>query len=215
MLVTKLGGARRDDASWYAALSPAELRKGAERDLKLLGVDSVPVAHLRWMGESSDGPSFEDALGTMIELRDEGKFEQIGLSTISLEQLELASKHITVATVSNSYGPLQRGDDPVLDACTEAGIAYLPYFPLASGQSGADETMGRVAERLGATPAQVSIAWLLHRAPNMVPIPGTSSTAHLAETSTPQALCSLRPISRNSMGPRSSPRSTPSGRMRP
>jgi pyridoxine 4-dehydrogenase len=182
VLVTKLGGARRDDGSWHAAVSDAELRAGCERDLRVLGLDAVPVVHLRWMGDGAgDGVSFADALGTMLDLRAEGKIQQIGLSNVTLDQLEQALAVTEVASVSNQYGPTQRDDQPVLDRCAVAGIPYLPFFPLAVGEVASDDRLATVAGRHGVSPAQAALAWLLARSPVMLPIPGTSRVAHLEE----------------------------------
>ncbi|GII21591.1 aldo/keto reductase [Planosporangium mesophilum] len=183
VLVTKLGGARRPDASWYPAVSDAELRAGCERDLRVLGLDSVPVVHLRWMGgESVDGVTFADALGTMLDLRAAGKIQRIGLSNVTLEQLEQALAVTEVASVSNQYGPTMRDDQPVLDRCAAEGIPYLPFFPLVSGPGvSGDDRLAEVAGRYGVSPAQAAIAWLLQRSPVMLPIPGTSRVAHLEE----------------------------------
>jgi len=185
VLVTKLGGARRDDASWYSALTPDELRTGCEHDLRLLRVDSVPVAHLRWM-PGADVP-FDEALGAMIGLRDEGKIQHIGLSNVSPEQIDAALPVTPLATVSNAYSVVDRTDEATVDRCAREGIAYLPFFPLGASpvRSGAGVTaqdvVAQVAKRLDATPTQVALAWLLQRSPTMVPIPGTSSVAHLEE----------------------------------
>ncbi|HEV7963286.1 MAG TPA: aldo/keto reductase [Actinoplanes sp.] len=183
VLVTKLGGARHGDASWYAAVSDAELRAGCERDLRVLGLDSVAVVHLRWMGEeAAGGVTFADALGTMLDLRAEGKIRGIGLSNVTLDQLEQALAATEVASVSNQYGPAQRDDQPVLDRCTAAGIPYLPFFPLvAGGGIAGDGRLATVASRHGVSPAQAALAWLLARSPVMLPIPGTSRVAHLEE----------------------------------
>jgi len=180
VLVTKLGGARRADKSWYSALTPELLRKGCEDDLRLLGLEAVPVTHLRWMGDDS-GVDFDEALSTMLQLQKEGKIERIGLSSVSLDQLDTARTQAEIVTVSNLYSVGQRKDDPVLDRCTEAGIAYLPFFPLAMGKVGRESVVAAVAERLGASATTVALAWLLHRSPIMLPIPGTSQIGHLEE----------------------------------
>jgi pyridoxine 4-dehydrogenase len=185
VIVTKLGGARRDDASWYAALSAEELRAGCDHDLRLLKLDAIPIAHLRWI----DNPdaTFDDALGTMIELRDEGKIEHIGLSTVDGSQLASALTRTPVATLSNSYSVLDRTHDELVDTCEREGIAFLPYFPLGASpvRNGAAvdglDAVTEVAARVGASPTQVALAWLLARSPSIVPIPGTSSVAHLEE----------------------------------
>jgi pyridoxine 4-dehydrogenase len=185
VLVTKLGGARREDASWYAALSAVELRSGCEHDLRLLKLDSIPVVHLRWI-DTVDA-TFEDALETLIELREEGKIENIGLSNIESSQLAAALKLTPIATVSNSYSVLDRTHEGLLESCDRDGIAFLPFFPLGASpvQSGAGVTAHDavldVAGRLDASPTQVAIAWLLARSESIVPIPGTSSVAHLEE----------------------------------
>lgn len=137
VFVTKLGGRRTDDAGWAAALRPDQLRAGCERDLRVLGLECVPVAHLRWLDEGGpDGVPFADALGTMLELRDEGKIGAIGLSNVDVEQIRTAGRVTDVATVSNPYSPLQRDDEPVVEHCDAAGIPYLPFFPLAIGAGG-------------------------------------------------------------------------------
>ncbi|MGC9668405.1 aldo/keto reductase [Planosporangium sp. 12N6] len=180
VLVTKLGGGRRDDGSWYPALTDAELRAGCERDLRVLRLDAIPVVHLRWMDQSE--VSFADALGTMLDLRAEGRIQRIGLSNVTLDQLEQALAVTDVATVSNQYGPTRRDDQPVLDRCADAGIPYLPFFPLVSGGGiGADDRLATVAGRHDASPAQVALAWLLQRSPVILPIPGTGRVAHLEE----------------------------------
>ena len=192
VLVTKLGGARRSDASWYAALTAQELREGCEHDLRQLRRDSIPVAHLRWM-PGADVP-FEQALATMVELRDEGKIEHVGLSNVSEEQLDVALAATPVVTVSNAYSVLDRSDEALVQRCAAEGIAYLPFFPLGASpvRSGAGvveaDAVGAVADRLGATRTQVALAWLLQHAATTLPIPGTSSVAHLEENVAAAAL---------------------------
>jgi aryl-alcohol dehydrogenase-like predicted oxidoreductase len=185
LLVAKLGGGRGEDASWHGALRPDQLRAGCEHDLRTLGVEQVPVVHLRWI--PTPGAGFEDALGTMLELQAEGKIGAIGLSTVDLAQYRLASSHTPVATVSNAYSLMDRTHDDLVARCEADGVAFLPYFPLgaspASHDIGVDKlaAVKAVGERLGATPIQVALAWLLARSPIMVPIPGTSSVSHLEE----------------------------------
>lgn len=182
VFVTKLGGRRTDDAGWAAALRPDQLRAGCERDLRVLGLECVPVAHLRWLDEGGpDGVPFADALGTMLELRDEGKIGAIGLSNVDVEQIRTAGRVTDVATVSNPYSPLQRDDEPVVEHCDAAGIPYLPFFPLAIGAVADPGAVAEAAAEVGATPAQVALAWLLHRSAWMLPIPGTGDPAHLEE----------------------------------
>lgn len=185
VIVTKLGGARRDDGSWYSALTPDELRAGCEHDLRLLKLEAIPVTHLRWM--DNPAATFEDALGTMLDLQREGKIERIGVSNVDLPQLDLALREINVATVSNGYSVLDRTHEEMVRRCEAAGVLFLPFFPLAASpvRSGAGVTgtdaVGEVAGRIGATATQVALAWLLARSPIMLPIPGTSRVAHLEE----------------------------------
>jgi aryl-alcohol dehydrogenase-like predicted oxidoreductase len=181
VFVTKLGGRRTDDAGW-PALRPEQLREGCERDLWVLGPEQVPVVHLRWIGEGSpDAVPFADALGTMLELRDEGKIGAIGLSNVDVDQIRTAGRLTEVATVSNAYSPLQRDDEAVVEHCDAAGIPYLPFFPLAIGAVADPGAVADVAGEVGAAPAQVALAWLLHRSPWMLPIPGTGDPSHLEE----------------------------------
>ena len=125
---------------------------------------------------------FEESVGTLKELRDEGKIRHVGLSNVSREQLERARAIVPIVSVQNRYSVADRASEDVLELCERAGIAFLPWFPLGAGAlADADGPLARVAERHGATPAQVAIAWLLHRSPVICPIPGTSSLAHLEE----------------------------------
>ncbi|MGI8552751.1 MAG: aldo/keto reductase [Dehalococcoidia bacterium] len=180
VLVTKLGGARRGDGSWYSDLSPAGLRAGCERDLRVLGVDSIPVTHLRWSGRDAD-EHFEQALQTMLDLQREGRIQRIGLSNVSVAQLDQALRRTAIVSVSNPFSLTQRTDESTLERCEREGIAYLPFFPLAAGAIGRQEDVEAVARQLGLTPVQIALAWLLARSPFVLPIPGTSSVAHLEE----------------------------------
>jgi aryl-alcohol dehydrogenase-like predicted oxidoreductase len=185
VLVAKLGGARREDASWYAALTPKQLREGCEHDLRTLKVDRVPVTHLRWI--PTEDTTFDEAVGTMMELQAEGKIGHIGLSTIDLAQYDAADAKTPIASVSNSYSVLDRTHEDLVNRCEADGVPFLPYFPLGSNpmQAGDGVTgianVDGVAARHGAPATQVALAWLLARSPIMCPIPGTSSVAHLEE----------------------------------
>jgi aryl-alcohol dehydrogenase-like predicted oxidoreductase len=163
VLISKLGGWRETDGGWSLRLDAGGLRAGIERDLRSLRLESVPVTHLRW-APGSPVP-FEEALGTMIALREEGKIQRIGLSTITLEQLDTALAITPIASVSNRYSTFERSDEPVLVRCEQEGIAYLPYFPLAAGNLPANHAVTSVARELGASVAQVALAWLLSRFP--------------------------------------------------
>src|SRR4051794_32188435 len=179
VFVSKLGGARRPNGDWYAAPTRDELRAGAERECRLLGVDHLPVVHLRWM-EAGGRVSLEEMLTSLLELRDEGVIGAVGLSNIGLEHLDTALREgVRPATVSNAYGPGDRDADAVLDRCTELDIPFLPFFSLVTSDRA--RALQDVATELGASPAQVAIAWQLRRAPNVLPIPGTSNPEPLRE----------------------------------
>ncbi|MDQ1714188.1 MAG: pyridoxine 4-dehydrogenase, partial [Frankiaceae bacterium] len=178
VLVTKLGAARRPNGAWFPALAPDELRAGCERDLRLLGVDSIPVVHLRWMPGTS--ASFPDALDEFARLQEEGKIQRIGLSNVTAAQLDEAQQVVDVVTVSNAFSVVDRSDEAMVQRCASSGIAYLPYFPLGATTTSSDASAARnqavraVAERIDATPIQVALAWLLQHSPALLPIPGTS-----------------------------------------
>jgi pyridoxine 4-dehydrogenase len=179
LFVSKLGGSRTEDGGWVPATTLDELREGAERECALLGIDRLPVAHLRWM-EIPGGLTFEAMLESFQTLQGEGLIERIGLSTITIDHVETArDAGVEVATVSNPFGPGMRDDDALVDRCAELGIPFLPYFSLQTSQGSA--ALQQVADEIGCTSSQVAIAWQLQRSPVIVPIPGTSKTAHLAE----------------------------------
>jgi pyridoxine 4-dehydrogenase len=188
VLITKLGGARADDGTWVSGLTPEGLRAGCERDLRVLGIEAVPVVHLRWAETALI--SFNEALDVMLELQAEGKIQRIGLSSVTGEQVSAALAKTPIASVSNHFGPAEQSDAATLDLCAEQQVAYLPFFPLGAGRAAAatDDALGAVAAKHSATPAQVAIAWLLARSPAMLPIPGTSKVAHLEENVAAAAL---------------------------
>jgi aryl-alcohol dehydrogenase-like predicted oxidoreductase len=188
VLVTKLGGARADDGSWRSGMTPDGLRAGCERDLRVLGVESVPVVHLRWM-DSAPIP-FDEALDVMIDLQTEGKIGRIGLSNVNADQLRAALARTPIASVSNQFGPSDQADSETVDLCTALGIAYLPFFPLAAGHvaRGPADPLRSVAAKHDATTVQVAIAWLLARSRMMAPIPGTGKVRHLEENVAAAAL---------------------------
>jgi pyridoxine 4-dehydrogenase len=184
VLVSKVGAARNDKGEWIGAQRPAELRAGVEANLRSLELDQIPVVNLRRHPES-DVP-FADQLGEMIALRDEGLIAGIGLSNASLEQYDEARARTGVACVQNAYNLADRSDQAVFDACLADGVPYVPFFPLGSAFHPQNPVLSapavkEAATRLGATPAQVALAWLLHLAPNVLLIPGTSSLEHLDE----------------------------------
>jgi aryl-alcohol dehydrogenase-like predicted oxidoreductase len=193
VLATKLGGARTPDKNWIAAISPEALRKGCEEDLRDLRVERCEYVHLRYI--ESDVP-FLESLDAMIAMRAEGKIGHIALSNVTLAQLEQAMARTPIAGVQNLYNVVLgeralariphmavQDQETIVDLCAANGMAFLPFFPLALPGAGqpASTVLADIAARHRASQAQVAIAWLLARSPAMVPIPGTSSVAHLNE----------------------------------
>jgi pyridoxine 4-dehydrogenase len=184
VLVSKVGGRRDEAGAWLPAQTPAELRSGVEDNLRSLDVEQLGAVNLRLMEDS--GVALEDQLAEMVALREEGKIAGVGISNATLEQVELALETAGIVCVQNPFSLLDQHDTDVLDRCLDAGVAYVPFFPLGSAFPGMpkvtdDEAVQRVAERLGATAAQVGLAWLLAHRKNILLIPGTSSRAHLEE----------------------------------
>ena len=183
VLVTKLGARRTPDAGWHDASSPAELRSGAEDNLRNLALDVLEVVNLRIFTGHKPASAFSiaDKFETMLELQREGKIKHIGLSNIVASQLEECLAMGKVVCVQNSYGVLNRGDDELVELCTERGVAYVPFFPLGGFEPYKAEAMDAVAAEVGGTAMQVALAWLLHGPENILCIPGTSKVAHLKE----------------------------------
>jgi pyridoxine 4-dehydrogenase len=184
VLVSKVGGRRDEHGGWLPAERPEELRDGVEANLRSLHIDQVPIVNLRRM-PGSDVP-FADQVAAMIALRDEGLIGGMGLSTVSADEYREASAMTEVACVQNAYNLADRSDQEVFDACARDGVAYVPYFPVGSAFFPDNPVLTHAgvadaAARLGVTPAQVALAWLLAQAPNVLLIPGTSSIAHLEE----------------------------------
>jgi pyridoxine 4-dehydrogenase len=192
-LVSKVGARRDKDAgTWLPAQEPDDLRADIEENLRTLDVDRLAAVNLRiHSGDpTSVGPVdrdlFDRQLTAMIKARDEGLIAGIGLSSISLEHLQIALDRTEIVTVQNAYNLVDRTSQPVLDACTEHGISFVPFFPLGSGFTTDNPVLGhpavqREASKLGRTPAQIALAWTLSVAPNVLLIPGTSSVQHLEE----------------------------------
>ena len=191
VLVSKVGAVRDDEGGWIPAQSPDQLRSGVEDNLRSLGVERLGAVNLRRMPDDHlpEGVApvpFEDQLAEMVKLRDEGKIAGIGVSTVSLEQVRQAIDTAGIACVQNAFSLVDQSDADVLDLCHEHGIAYVPYFPLGSAFPGMpkvteNDVVVSLAERTGASPAQVGLAWLLAHRANVLLIPGTSSVAHLEE----------------------------------
>jgi aryl-alcohol dehydrogenase-like predicted oxidoreductase len=185
-LVSKVGGRRDDSGGWLPVDAPADLRRDIETNLRALGVDQLAAVNLRVF--ESDGPDqlFDDQLSVMIEARDEGLIGGIGLSNVNREHLLHACERTEIACVQNAFNLVQRESAPVLAECTARGIAFVPFFPLGAAFMRPNPVLTHqvvvdTAERLGRTPAQVALAWMLSLAPNVLLIPGTSSVRHLEE----------------------------------
>src|SRR5271165_5785920 len=182
-IVTKVGGKRGADASWNPAQSPPELTQAVHDNLRNLAVDALDVVNLRVMGAGmapSEG-SIAERFAALAEIRRQGLIRHLGLSNATATQVEEARAIAPVVCVQNYYNLAHRDDDALVDELSGKGIAYVPFFPLGGFSLLQSSSLSSVAARLGATPLQVALAWLLHRAPNVLLIPGTSSTAHLRE----------------------------------
>ena len=182
VIVTKVGARRGQDASWIPARSHQELIDAVHDNLRNLGVDRMNVVNLRvgGMNEPTEG-SIEEPLTTLAELKQQGLIEHLGLSNVSPRQLAEGQKITDIVCIQNFYNVAHRNDDAFIDDLARQGIAYVPFFPLGGFTPLQSSTLNDVAASLAATPMQVALAWLLHRAPNMLLIPGTSSLEHLRE----------------------------------
>ncbi|HEX3787348.1 MAG TPA: aldo/keto reductase family oxidoreductase [Pseudonocardiaceae bacterium] len=181
-IVTKVGSLRDDEANWLPALAPEQLRQAVHDNLTNLGLDALDVVNLRVGGFDSPVPgSIAEQFGVLAQLREEGLIRHLGLSTVNAEQVAEAQSIAPVVCVQNFYNLAHRVDDDLIDSLAAQGIAYVPYFPLGGFSPLQSETLATVAARLGATPMAVALAWLLHRSPNILLIPGTSSVAHLQD----------------------------------
>jgi pyridoxine 4-dehydrogenase len=183
VLVTKVGARRDAQGGWLAALSKEELVDAVHDNLRNLGLDVLEVVNLRSMLDVH-GPaegSLEAPLTALAELRQQGLIRNIGLSNVTLRQVEDARRIVPVACVQNMYNLVHRQDDAMIDVLARDGIPYVPFFPLGGFSPLQSDALSAIATALGATPMQVAIAWLLRRSPNVMLIPGTSSSAHLRE----------------------------------
>ncbi|HEY2445730.1 MAG TPA: aldo/keto reductase family oxidoreductase [Rhizomicrobium sp.] len=182
-IVTKVGARRGDDASWNPALTPAELTSAVHDNLRNLGLDVLDVVNLRVPGQihgPSEG-SIEAPLTALAELQRQGLIRHLGLSNVTAAQIGEGRGIAPIVCIQNNYNLAHRDDDTLIDTLAADGIAYVPFFPLGGFTPLQSSTLSHVAERLGAAPMQVALAWLLKRAPNILLIPGTSSLDHLRE----------------------------------
>ena len=188
VICTKVGGARKPDKSWVPFNTPANLRTSIERNLRTLRQDAIQLVHFRVMPGAGD---FAASMGAMYDMQREGKIQHVGVSNVTPEELETALQMGEVASVENMYGYAQRttladghGETrggEVLPLCEQHGIAFVPFFSLVHGLAKADNKLAELARKKGVTEAQLNLAWLLHKSPLLLPIPGTSSVAHLQE----------------------------------
>jgi len=182
VIVTKVGARRGSDGSWPHARSRQEIIDAVHDNLRNLGLETLDVVNLRLggMSEPTDEP-FEEPLTALAELKLQGLVRHIGLSTVSPQQLSAAQAITEIVCIQNFYNMSQRADDAFVDALAVQGIAYVPYFPLGGFSPLQSSRLNDVAAALDHTPMQVALAWLLHRSPNILLIPGTSSVEHLRE----------------------------------
>ena len=182
VIVTKVGARRASDGSWPHARSRQEIVDAVHDNLRNLGLEVLDVVNLRLGGFAApEDEPFEEPLTALAELKQQGLIRHIGLSTVSAQQLATAQTVTEIVCIQNFYNVAQRGDDGFIDALAEQGIAYVPYFPLGGFSPLQSTELNDIAERLGVTPMQVALAWLLQRSPNVLLIPGTSSVGHLRE----------------------------------
>jgi pyridoxine 4-dehydrogenase len=179
VVVATKGGLVRRGRAWVPDGRPDALRRQCERSLELLRVERIDVYQLHTVDRRV---GLEASVEELARLRDEGKIHHVGLSNVDEDDLARASRIVPIVSVQNRYNLADRSHDVVLAACEGQGLAFIPWYPLGAGDLPARRVrLGPVAERHGATPAQVALAWLLHRSSTMLPIPGTSSRAHLEE----------------------------------
>jgi aryl-alcohol dehydrogenase-like predicted oxidoreductase len=177
VIATKSGFKRSGPHSWYPDGRPETIRQDCDRSLELLQLDRIDLLQLHTVDRAVP---IEDSVAALAELQTAGKVRTIGLSNVSIDQLRRAQEVARVVSVQNRYSLADRGSEKVLDVCEEEGIAFLPWYPLGAGSLVREARDGSQTSTAG-TPAQLAIAWLLRRSPAMVPIPGTSSVAHLEE----------------------------------
>jgi pyridoxine 4-dehydrogenase len=181
-IVTKVGAKRDAEGGWPHARSPEELQQAVRDNLEHLRLERMDVVNLRMGGvEGPEEGSIAEQFEALAELQQAGLIRHLGVSTMSAEQIAEARSIAPVVCVQNMYNVANRGDDELIDHLAAEGIAYVPYFPLGGFSPLQAEELGAVAERNGATPMSVALAWLLQRSPNILLIPGTSSVAHLRE----------------------------------
>ncbi|WP_322032231.1 aldo/keto reductase family oxidoreductase [Paraburkholderia sp. J76] len=182
-IVTKVGAVRDDKGAWLAAQGPADIERAVHDNLRNLGIDAIDVVNLRIMGDvhkPAEGP-VEPQMEMLASLRERGLVRHIGVSNATAKQIDDAEKITPIACVQNHYNLVHRDDDALIDALAARGIAYVPFFPLGGFTPIQSTALSQIAHSLHVTPMAVALAWLLHRSPNILLIPGTSSVVHLRE----------------------------------
>ena len=181
-VVTKVGAVRDEQGGWPVARRPEDLRRAVHDNLEHLGLDVLDVVNLR-LGSAvgREAGSIAEPFEALVELRQQGLIRHLGVSNATAEQVAEAQTIAPIVCVQNHYNLAHREDDELIDQLAEQGVAYVPYFPLGGFGPLQSSALSAVATRLGATPLSVALAWLLHRSPNILLIPGTSSVAHLRE----------------------------------
>ena len=188
-IVTKIGALRDAHGDWLPALAPEQLRQAILDNLDHLGLETLDVVNLRVGGFGSPTPgSIAERFTVLARLQQEGLIKHLGLSTVNAEQIAEAQTIAPIVCVQNLYNLAYRADDALIDSLAAQGIAYVPYFPLGGFSPLQSDKLSAVATRLKVTPMTVALAWLLHRAPNILLIPGTSSVAHLRDNVAAAAL---------------------------
>jgi pyridoxine 4-dehydrogenase len=183
VICTKVGAVRGDDGSWLPASEPEDIKRGVHDNLRNLGLDALEIVNMRIMGkvhEPSEG-SIEKQVAALADLQRQGLVRHIGLSNVTSSQVAEAQGIAKIVCVQNQYNLVQREDEALVDELAGKGIAYVPFFPLGGFTPIQSSGLSKIAQEIGATPMQVALAWLLHRSPNILLIPGTSSLEHLRE----------------------------------
>jgi aryl-alcohol dehydrogenase-like predicted oxidoreductase len=179
VIATKAGLTRTGPNLWHPVGRPEYLRQECEMSLRRLGLERIDLFQLHRIDPKVPA---EEQFGLLRDLQNEGKVRHVGLSEVNVEQIEAARRVVPIVTVQNRYNLIDRQSEGVLDHCEDNGIGFIPWFPIASGElAKPGGVVDRIAKAVGATPAQVALAWLLRRSPVMLPIPGTSTVKHLEE----------------------------------
>jgi aryl-alcohol dehydrogenase-like predicted oxidoreductase len=186
VIATKAGFQRPGPGRWVEDGRPSHLRQACEGSLRRLKLDRIDLFQLHRIDPKVP---VEDQIGALLDMQNEGKIRHLGLSEVTVQQIETVRRMGPVATVQNRYNLVDRKSEDVLGYCTRANIGFIPWFPLATGNlAGPSSLLEHAARQLGAEPAQVALAWLLHKSPVMLPIPGTSRVSHLEENTAAAAL---------------------------